>query len=484
MRGVPTCIALDCGPDVLPFAFNPHRGAHVEPPRPEQPQPIPTPRTPPSLWRTLAAGTVRTLAIQTAAKTAGLAVFAGLAAVPASMSLSVLVGGLGALSGGSMAFLLGRHQIGTASAAQKAAVAVCAVTGAAAGGAVAVLGCWQPVATFAIATVATGVASTLVKCGPPGRTGINRAKAVSFSVAATATLLAGSLSSHTWSVPDETLVARNFGAVFESVIIDGSRATFEQFGPSSNRAALSFEGAALGSVLGTLPYSGASVVINGVIASFMQPPHDSHKFLDLFWPVLLSTLVNAIRDPANSTAIVMLHRAGIGVARGTAPVLRPHRGPQAPELGKVTMKSAIRYALIICRNAIYLNMRQAGLSILQAGCVAQLVYSLFAQNREILFDLMQGAGWTVPAQDAGPAIPNPVESTTSSEVVETVNENDVEENRIEEGGVEDSSTIVGAVQDSSSDSGDGKSGDTATTSRVVQVMAHDMEAAESSSEYV
>lgn len=203
-----------------------------------------------------------------------------------------------------------------------------------------------------------------------------------------------------WSLADQTLAARNAGAVVESVIVELCKSSFEQVGWSVDRKQLNFEGKVLMAAIGMLPYVGASVFVNGWLASLAQPPHDSHEFVVLVGPVLMSTIVNGIRGAANAATVRHLHRSAIGVRDPSSTVVRSPQGVASPQARPVLLKTAVRFFLISCRNAIYLNLRAGRFSVLQANCIAQLVYAVFAQNRDLMFDLMQGEGWSSPyAQD-------------------------------------------------------------------------------------
>ena len=41
-------------------------------------------------------------------------------------------------------------------------------------------------------------------------------------------------------------------------------------------------------------------------------------------------------------------------------------------------------------------MRDKGLAIMPAACIAQACYSVFAQQRDLIYELMQGKGWSEP----------------------------------------------------------------------------------------
>jgi hypothetical protein len=38
-------------------------------------------------------------------------------------------------------------------------------------------------------------------------------------------------------------------------------------------------------------------------------------------------------------------------------------------------------------------MRNSSLSVLQASILSQFAYAFFAQNRDLVYDLMRGEGW-------------------------------------------------------------------------------------------
>ncbi len=41
------------------------------------------------------------------------------------------------------------------------------------------------------------------------------------------------------------------------------------------------------------------------------------------------------------------------------------------------------------------------MSVLHASVLAQLAYAFFAQNRDLVYDLMQGEGWISVSQNRG-----------------------------------------------------------------------------------
>lgn len=352
------------------------------------------------MWKTSLWHAGRDTLGQVAGKTAGLMAFSGLSQFSlAVLPLKFVAGGIGALSAGTMSYLIARHQIGSASTCQKAAALLCAAAGASAGLVVASFGSWQIVSGLALAGCITPavslLGSPLNRCGNPHRTAaVEAAKAGLFTVGVLAGSAGGLVISAQWSIAEEMLAARNGGAAVESLVVELCKSSFEQIGLSVNRNVLSFEGKVLASAIGTLPYVLASLYVNGFLASMVQPPQGASRFLELLAPVLLGTLANGIRGAANSAAVRVLHGRGIASLEPMGNEVRPHHGLMPPNGSIVAQKSAIRFFLIACRNAIFLSLRAKGMPLMQASTLAQLVYSFFAQNRELMFDLMQGQGWT------------------------------------------------------------------------------------------
>ncbi len=348
------------------------------------------------VWKTSLWHAGRDTAGQIAAKTTGLLVFTGLSNFSAAVTpLKFVGGGIGALSAGTMAYLIAKKQIGTETTCQRAAVYLCTAAGGAAGAVVTTFGCWQITAGISLAGILTPVVSTLGKpCSGGGENPIEKVKANVFALSVVAGTVGGFALSSRWSLSDDTLPARNMGAAFESLIVELCKSSFEQVGLSVNRNVLTFEGKVLASALGMLPYVAASVYINGYLASLAQPSQDSHQFIELLTPVVLSTLVNGVRGASNSAAVRILHQQGIGTRDPDVNEVRAHHGLMSPNTKFVEQKTAVRFSLVVCRNAMYLKLREMGVPLLEANYATQFVYSLFAQNRDLMFDLMQGQGWT------------------------------------------------------------------------------------------
>lgn len=352
------------------------------------------------LLKTAACHGTRDFLGQCLGRTAGLAVFTAITNSNWNpIPTSILIGSIGALAAGTQAFLISQHQIGTATLAQKTAVALCTAAASAAGASIIALGSVQPVIALAIGAAAT-TAVSLLKYSLPEHADAAEltdvAKATVFSMTTAASLVTMTVVHPHWQSAEKTLANRSIGVMIESGIIELCKAACERLGPSVNRPALSFNGKVRASLMGALPYVAATVLLNGFASGMLQPAKDSHQFMELWAPLMVGALSNAIRGAANAAAVFYLHKKQNEACHPDASPIRPSIGIKQPDCRKVAKKTAIRMTLSCCRNAIYFYLREHGMSVLQAGCLAQFCYSFFAQSRELIFDLMQGEGWNEP----------------------------------------------------------------------------------------
>jgi hypothetical protein len=125
----------------------------------------------------------------------------------------------------------------------------------------------------------------------------------------------------------------------------------------------------------------------------MQPDHETHDFEKLIWPLLIGAIANGVRGACNAAAVYVCHQNGWGVAKPDANILRPSMGPKRPEAIRMSKKIAIRFFLSVCRNAVYDRLLHGGMSVVNASILSQFVYGFFAQNRDLVYDLMKGEGW-------------------------------------------------------------------------------------------
>lgn len=337
-------------------------------------------------------------------RTAGLGLFTAVTHYGLSPITSGLwMGGAAAVAAGTQAFLISKHQIGTDSLIKKTAIGLCTVGAAAAGCTIAVLGSSQPVIALAVGAAATTAASLLKYClftQPDNSEAIEASKAVVFGMTTAASLALVSVIMPNWIAAESTLAYRSMGIVLESSVIELCKASLEKLGPSVNRNALTFNGKAKAALMGLVPYTVATVLFNGFVAGTLQPAHDSREFIELWGPLLVGSLSNAVKAAANAVAVLHAHKTTTDVADPLAEPVNPSQGLTRPAPKLIAQKIALRVTLSCCRNTLYFSLRARGLSVVQAACIAQACYSYYAQSRDLIFDLMQGEGWSEPVVTA------------------------------------------------------------------------------------
>jgi hypothetical protein len=149
---------------------------------------------------------------------------------------------------------------------------------------------------------------------------------------------------------------------------------------------------------GLLPYLAATVLLNGYFSGKMQLDHETHQFKELIWPLLIGAIANGVRGACNAAAVYVCHQNGWGVAKPDADILRPSVGPKRPEAIRMSKKIAIRFFLSACRNAVYDRLIHGGMNVVNASMVSQAIYGFFAQNRDLVYNLMKGEGWITPEE--------------------------------------------------------------------------------------
>lgn len=352
------------------------------------------------ILKTVASHSARDFLGQCLGRTAGLGIFTAVTHSPwGSLPAKILIGSVGALAAGTQAFLISKHQIGTTSPLQKTAVALCTVTAAVAGASIVALGSAQPVVALAVAAAATTAASLLKYClftQAEDSEATDTSKTIVFGITTAASLAMISVVTPNWISGESTFIYRSTGALIESSVVELCKSSFEQLGPSVNRSALTFNGKVATAMMGMVPYVAATAILNGYLSGRMQGNHDSHEFLDLWGPLLVGALSNAVRGASNAAAVLYLHQKSIEVGDPDAMPIRPSQGISCPEPNTAMQKTAIRFMLSCCRNALYFKFREHGMSVVQAGCLAQTCYAFYAQSRDLIFDLMQGEGWSEP----------------------------------------------------------------------------------------
>jgi hypothetical protein len=271
--------------------------------------------------------------------------------------------------------------------------------GATAGAAIASFGTYQPVAALAVGS-ALAISVSLAKfCRkrPNDDIAIDATKATIFLISTAASVCAIT-SLDTYISPSINLAPKNLGVVLEATTVELFKSSLERWGPSVDRHALNFNGKVYVSLAGLLPYLAATVLLNGYVSGKMQPDHETHDFEKLIWPLLIGAIANGVRGACNAAAVYVCHQNGWGVAKPDAKILRPSVGPKRPEAIRMSKKIAIRFFLSACRNAVYDRLIHGGMNVVNASMLSQAIYGFFAQNRDLVYDLMKGEGWNTTVE--------------------------------------------------------------------------------------
>ena len=381
---------LDLGSDAIVINY-----PYKEP----TPEPITLPARAPSLSikTTMLAHAARDMAGQVFGRTLGLGLYHAAASVTsASVPWSIIAGGVGAISGGLQAQRIAAAQIGSDSIVQQCAVSAFTAIGMAAGAAIASFGTYQPVAALAVgsALVITVSLAKFCRKKPDQDFAIDASKATIFLVGTAASVSAITKLDNYLS-PSINLAPKNLGVVLEATTVELFKSSLERWGPSVDRNTLNFNGKVYVSLAGLLPYLAATTLLNGWVSGIMQRDLETHQFEDLILPLLIGAIANGVRGACNAAAVYVCHQNGWGVAKSDDPIIRPSTGPKRPEFARMSKKTAIRFFLSICRNSIYDRLVHGGMSVVNASILSQGVYGFFAQNRDLVYDLMKGEGWNV-----------------------------------------------------------------------------------------
>ena len=390
----------DLGPDAMGMhypSYDPATKPATPPATQSTTQPIKTPVKPPtlSIKTAMLAHSGRDIAGQVFGRTFGLGLFHAAAYVAsASVPCQIVAGGLGAVFGGLQAQRLAAAQIGSDTMLQYCGVAACTLMGATAGAAIASVGTYQPVVALAVGSALAITVSLAKFCRkrPNDDIAIDASKATIFLIS-TAASVSAITSLDTYLSPSINLAPKNLGVVLEATTVELFKSSLERWGPSVDRHALNFNGKVYVSLAGLLPYLAATVLLNGYVSGKMQPDHETHQFKELIWPLLIGAIANGVRGAFNAAAVYVCHQNGWGVAKPDADILRPSVGPKRPEAIRMSKKIAIRFFLSACRNAVYDRLIHGGMTVVNASMVSQAIYGFFAQNRDLVYDLMKGEGW-------------------------------------------------------------------------------------------
>jgi hypothetical protein len=188
---------------------------------------------------------------------------------------------------------------------------------------------------------------------------------------------------------------RALSLLAESVTIELIKGTTERIIPGADLRRLSFERKLKAALIGLLPYAVASVTLNGIFGNMLRAQMKSDSTESYLAPLLVGALASVVKGMVN-TAVYRhggeLKSCGSTSAGGVSAI----DCPSHPPFGRALEKAALRYAIANARDVIYLSLVDSGMDEVSAACVAYALYAFFAQYRDLMYDMMQGEGWTEP----------------------------------------------------------------------------------------
>lgn len=194
----------------------------------------------------------------------------------------------------------------------------------------------------------------------------------------------------------DRLDRRALSLLAEAVAIELIKGTTERMIPGADLRCLSFERKLKSALIGLLPYAVASIALNGIAGNMLRAQMKSDRMESYLAPLLVGALASVIKGMVNTA---VYRHAGELNACGSADAgaVRAAECPSHPAVGSVFEKAALRYAIASARDVIYLSLVDSGMDEIPAACLAYALYAFFAQHRDLMYDLMQGEGWTEPS---------------------------------------------------------------------------------------
>lgn len=188
---------------------------------------------------------------------------------------------------------------------------------------------------------------------------------------------------------------RTLALLAEAVSIEFFKGTSERMFPGIDRCHLPFERRLKAGMIALLPYALASVVFSGIAGNLLRAQMQSERFEHHLVPLLVGSLASVVKGAVNTA---VLRCGGEWTSRGSASAdgLRAPEGLRLPAIGFTIEKAALRFAIASARDVIYLSLVDGGMEEIPAACLAYSLYACFAQHRDLVFDMMQGEGWTEP----------------------------------------------------------------------------------------
>lgn len=197
---------------------------------------------------------------------------------------------------------------------------------------------------------------------------------------------------------------RTLALLAEAVSIELLKGTTEYIFPGVDRSHLPFERRLKAGMIALLPYALASVGFSGIAGNLLRVQMQSERFEHYLAPLLVGALASVVKGAVN-TAVYRCGGELSSCESASADGVRPADGLRLPAIGITLEKAALRFAIANARDVIYLSLVDDGLEEIPAACLAYLLYAFFAQHRDLIFDVMQGEGWTEPRLTARTTIP-------------------------------------------------------------------------------
>jgi hypothetical protein len=188
---------------------------------------------------------------------------------------------------------------------------------------------------------------------------------------------------------------RALSVLAESVSVELIKARVERMIPGADLRRLSFERKLKAALIGLLPYAVASIALNGIFGNMLRAQMKSDSTESYLAPLLVGALASVIKGMVNTAVyrhggeLNSCGSANVGGVRAA-----DCHGHQA--FGSALEKAALRYAIASARDVIYLSLIDSGMDEMGAACLAYALYAFFAQYRDLMYDMMQGEGWTEP----------------------------------------------------------------------------------------
>lgn len=206
------------------------------------------------------------------------------------------------------------------------------------------------------------------------------------------------------SIDHGKLGRRTLALLAESATVELLKGSTEHVIPGIDRNQLPFERRLRAGLIGMLPYAVASIVLGGAIGNLLRAQMKSDRFEDYLVPLLAGALSNVVKGAVNTA---LLRCGGSPCGENGQSRVRPAeglKGLKLPQADKLFTKTALRFMLMHGRDVMFLALVDGGLAEIPAAVIAFALYAFFAQHRDLMFELMEGDGWSEPQVTARPEI--------------------------------------------------------------------------------